>query len=116
MDSGRLGRRWLLACAGTALLANYFGGFSFIVTGVFVFICLIGASLIGSGEDPVGVAFPEDDAAAEDGFAAGSLTGPVDVVAPPEVAVEHAEPYPGDDGDDESPAVDVTAETEASPA
>jgi hypothetical protein len=124
MDSGRLGQRWLLACAAAALLANYFGGFSLVVTGVFVAICLIGAALIGSGEDPVGMGFPADDWAV-DAVTAGGFTAPVDVVAAPdEVAaeyaepypVEDAEPYPGEDESDESAVLDVTAETEPSPA
>ena len=124
MDSGRLGQQWLLACAGAALLANFFGGFSLAVTGVFVVICLIGAALIGSGEDPVGMGFPGDGAAV-DGFPAVSAMEPVDVVAAPdEMPVEDAEPYPGEDaepypgedGSDDSPVVDPTAETEPSPA
>ncbi len=119
MDSGRLGRRWLLACAGAALLANFFGGFSLVVTGFFVVICLIGAILIGSGVDPVGVGFPPDGVAVDD-FTTGGFTEPVDVVAPPDqvadvVADEDAEPYPGED-DSESAVVDATAESEPSPA
>jgi len=136
MDSGRLGRLgqlWLLACAAAALLANFFGGFSLIVTGVFVVICLIGAGLIGSGEDPVGVGVIGDGSTA-DGFTAGSFTEPVDVVAAPDEViddedaelypdedaapypVEDIEPYPGEDQRDESPVVDAAAETEPSPA
>ena len=127
MNSGRLGQRWVLACAGAALLANFFGGFSLIVTGVFVVICLIGASLISSGEDAVGAGFPGYGAVADD-CPTGSLTGPVDVVAPPgvdedvaayvvaEVTEEDAEPYPGGDADDEPLVVDAAAETEPSPA
>jgi hypothetical protein len=123
MNSGRLGQRWVLACAGAALLANFFGGFSLIVTGVFVVICLIGAALISWGEDPVGAGFPGYGAAADD-CPTGSLTGPVDVVAPPgvdeDVAEHHpddeAEDYPGDESDDEPLVVDPTAETEPSPA
>lgn len=59
MASKRLHRWWLGACVVATFLANWAGGFSLLVTAVFVVIYLTGAALIGRDADP-------EDADAED--------------------------------------------------
>ena len=46
METGRFQRWWLGACVVALVLATWAGGFSLLITGVFVVIFLTGAALI----------------------------------------------------------------------
>ncbi|MGI9123597.1 MAG: hypothetical protein ACR2JM_02440 [Mycobacterium sp.] len=58
MQSTRLQQRWAGACILALLLANWVGGFSVVVTAVFVVIYLTGMMLIGQDTAEVAVADP----------------------------------------------------------
>lgn len=51
MEAKRFHRWWLGACVLATLLANWAGGFSLVVTMVFVVIYATGATLIGRGDE-----------------------------------------------------------------
>jgi hypothetical protein len=48
METRRLQRWWLAACVVALILASWMGGFTVLITGVFIVIFLTGAALIGS--------------------------------------------------------------------
>lgn len=73
MEAKRFHRWWLGACVLATLLANWAGGFSLVVTMVFVVIYATGATLIGrddESEEGEGVAEAEEPEEAEEAEAA----------------------------------------------
>ena len=63
MEAKRFHRWWLGACVLATLLANWAGGFSLVVTMVFVVIYATGATLIGRDDESED---SEDSAEAEE--------------------------------------------------
>ena len=104
-----------MGCAVAALLTNWIGGFSLVVTAVFVVILLTGAMLIGNDE-PVAEVEPSDEEAEiypyEDGIEADedlATSGEAEVAAVESgVEVEdEIEVTEVDDGLEDRPAVGV---------
>jgi hypothetical protein len=56
-------RWWLYSCFAAVLLAGWAGGFSVIVTAVFIVIYLVGVALIGADDEVTEDPEPSDEAA-----------------------------------------------------
>lgn len=124
MQTRRLLSLWASACAVAALLANWVGGFSMVVTAVFAVLLLIGAILIGDDE-PVDEAVDEDAADDEDddsGDQPAYEDNSVSDAESSDVEPEDAEPYPDerivvrDDTDDSAEMLIIRDETVPSTA
>lgn len=123
MQSRQLQSLWAVGCAVAALLANWVGGFSMVVTAVFAVLLLTGATLIGQDE-PVDEAVDEDFDEAVDEAVDDDFDEPVDEgntvsdAESPDTEPEDAEPYPDDerivvrdDTDDSAEMVILRSET-----
>lgn len=107
MESKRLHRWWLGACLTALLLANVVGGFSVVVTVVFVVIYLTGATLIrDDGDSPP---MPVEDA--QPAFELVDDEVVDDEMAEP----AEAQPYPEGEAEAEAEIEDVAAEESPSP-